>query len=174
MHLPYAYLPVLIDGEVVGGAPAHVCAQVASALRFLKVNGSADPETNSGGGSGGSGGAKKGKAAKGKKSGSDSSSSDGSDKGSSSSSSSESDGSESGSENEAALASEPPQIGDGMEVDASVEVAWVPPPPDGQIGAYPGLYLFTRSARIVRPVLNLQARKTELIGPLEQVWGHTY
>jgi hypothetical protein len=167
VHLPYTYLPVLIDGEVVGGAPSEVCAKVAAALRFLKVNGS---PTSSGlsGGAAVQAGPKAQKGQNGSASSSSSSNSDGSDKGSSSSSS-ESDGSESGSEDEAAAAAEQPPASDGMEVDASVEVAWVVPPPQGQIGAYPGLYLFTRSARLLRPVLNLQARKMELVGPLEQV-----
>lgn len=185
LHLPFNYLPVLIDGEVIGGAPAEVCAQVATAIRYLKVNGApgaagsgSNGSDNNDGKGKGKGKAtvvgKKGKKNTKKKSSSDNSSSDNGSS-NSSSSSSESDGSDDDDEDEdaSAVASSPPPQGlvitDGMEVDASVEVALVPPPPEGQIGAYPGLYLFTRSARIVRPVLNLQALKTELIGPLEQV-----
>lgn len=34
--------------------------------------------------------------------------------------------------------------------------------------AYPGLFLHTQAARMVRPVLNLTTQKTEYIGPMEQ------
>ena len=34
--------------------------------------------------------------------------------------------------------------------------------------AYPGLFLHTQAARMVRPVLNLSTQKTEYIGPMEQ------
>lgn len=37
-------------------------------------------------------------------------------------------------------------------------------------GPYPGLYLFTGAARMLRPVLQLKTGKRELIGPLEQVF----
>lgn len=35
---------------------------------------------------------------------------------------------------------------------------------------YPGLYLFTNPARMMRRVMNLAAKKTELIGTFEQVY----
>lgn len=35
-------------------------------------------------------------------------------------------------------------------------------------GPYPGLFLFTGCARLVRPVLNRSSGKTEMIGPMEQ------
>jgi DNA-directed RNA polymerase I subunit RPA2 len=35
---------------------------------------------------------------------------------------------------------------------------------------YPGLYLFATLARMVRPVVNLQLDKTEMIGSFEQVY----
>ena len=35
---------------------------------------------------------------------------------------------------------------------------------------YPGLYLFSSLARMVRPVLNLQLQHTEMIGTFEQVY----
>jgi DNA-directed RNA polymerase I subunit RPA2 len=35
-------------------------------------------------------------------------------------------------------------------------------------GPYPGLFLFTGAARLVRPVLNRNTGKTEMIGPMEQ------
>ena len=38
---------------------------------------------------------------------------------------------------------------------------------------YPGLFLFTSPARMVRPVYNLAAARRELIGSFEQVGGHT-
>jgi DNA-directed RNA polymerase I subunit RPA2 len=36
-------------------------------------------------------------------------------------------------------------------------------------GQYPGLYIFTNPARMMRPVINLAVNKVELIGTLEQV-----
>lgn len=37
---------------------------------------------------------------------------------------------------------------------------------------YPGLFLFTGPARMMRPVLNLIANKIELVGTFEQVYLH--
>ena len=36
-------------------------------------------------------------------------------------------------------------------------------------GQYPGLFLFTEPARMIRPVTNLRVNKTEYIGTFEQV-----
>ena len=44
----------------------------------------------------------------------------------------------------------------------------VPPQKNGQ---YPGLFLFSTAARMMRPVLNLSTRIEELIGTFEQVGG---
>jgi DNA-directed RNA polymerase I subunit RPA2 len=53
-----------------------------------------------------------------------------------------------------------------LVVPASTEVALIMP---GNPGApYPGLYLFTCPARMVRPVLQRATGRTELVGPLEQ------
>lgn len=35
---------------------------------------------------------------------------------------------------------------------------------------YPGLYLFTNAARMMRPVMNLAAQQIELLGTFEQVY----
>uniref|UniRef100_A0A7S2V994 DNA-directed RNA polymerase subunit beta n=1 Tax=Entomoneis paludosa TaxID=265537 RepID=A0A7S2V994_9STRA len=51
-------------------------------------------------------------------------------------------------------------------VPATMEVAFIPPGNKGS--PFPGLYLFTLSARMVRPVLQRATGKTEYIGPLEQ------
>jgi len=51
-------------------------------------------------------------------------------------------------------------------VPATMEVANIPPGNKGS--PYPGLYLFTSCARMVRPVLQRMSGKTEYIGPLEQ------
>ena len=51
-------------------------------------------------------------------------------------------------------------------IPPTTEVAFVPPGNKGS--PYPGLYLFTGSARLVRPVLQRATGKTEYIGPLEQ------
>ena len=51
-------------------------------------------------------------------------------------------------------------------VPPTTEVAFIPP---GNRGSpYPGLYLFTGAARLIRPVLQRSSGKTEYIGPLEQ------
>ena len=36
-------------------------------------------------------------------------------------------------------------------------------------GQYPGLFLFTEPARMIRPVTNLRVNKTEYVGSFEQV-----
>lgn len=35
---------------------------------------------------------------------------------------------------------------------------------------YPGLFLFTNAARMMRPVINLATQKIELIGTFEQIY----
>ena len=35
---------------------------------------------------------------------------------------------------------------------------------------YPGLFLFTNAARMMRPVINLAMQKIELIGTFEQIY----
>jgi DNA-directed RNA polymerase I subunit RPA2 len=121
VNLPYQYLPVLIDGVVVGGAPHQVCARVAEELRLLKGKKS----------SGGGGGSK--------------------------------------------MVDEKEEDGeDDFLVEPTTEIAWVPPAEKGTVGAYPGLYLFTKAARMIRPVVNLKNKKIEMIGPLEQVYLEVY
>ena len=51
-------------------------------------------------------------------------------------------------------------------VPPTLEVAFIPPATRG--GPYPGLYLFTIAARVVRPVLQRATGRTEFIGPMEQ------
>jgi DNA-directed RNA polymerase I subunit RPA2 len=53
-------------------------------------------------------------------------------------------------------------------LDPTMEIAYIPYNPLG--GAYPGLYIFTEPGRMIRPVLHLGTRKTEWIGPMEQVF----
>ena len=56
----------------------------------------------------------------------------------------------------------------GLEnVPAILEIGYVPPIKDGQ---FPGLYLFTTPARMMRPVRNLATNTTEMIGSFEQVY----
>lgn len=53
-------------------------------------------------------------------------------------------------------------------VPPSLEVAYIP---TGNPGSpYPGLFLFTGAARLVRPVLQRASGQTELIGPMEQAF----
>ena len=51
-------------------------------------------------------------------------------------------------------------------VPPMLEVAFIPPGMKG--GPYPGLFLFTIAARVVRPVLQRATGRTEHIGPMEQ------
>lgn len=39
-------------------------------------------------------------------------------------------------------------------------------------GPFPGLYLFTQGARMVRPVRQIASKKTEMVGTLEQSIMH--
>jgi DNA-directed RNA polymerase I subunit RPA2 len=57
---------------------------------------------------------------------------------------------------------EPPQVPE------TLEVALIPVGDRGS--PYPGLYLFTGAARLVRPVLQRSSGKTEMIGPMEQAF----
>lgn len=58
------------------------------------------------------------------------------------------------------------KVADQTIVPRTMEVALVPP--GNRSSPYPGLYLFTGAARMVRPVLHRATGKTEMIGPLEQ------
>lgn len=84
-------LPICLDGKILGGANAKLCASIASSLRMMKVE---------------------------------------------------------------------------EQVPPSMEVALIPPGNPGS--PFPGLFLFTREARLVRPVLQRASSKVEWIGPLEQ------
>ncbi|PSN31851.1 DNA-directed RNA polymerase I subunit RPA2 [Blattella germanica] len=56
----------------------------------------------------------------------------------------------------------------GLKVPKTLEIALVPLL--RKCGQYPGLFLFTGPARMMRPVINLAAGKIELIGTFEQVY----
>lgn len=59
-----------------------------------------------------------------------------------------------------------------MKLDPTTEIAYFPmaAPDSPGGGAYPGIYIFTQPARMIRPVLHLGSRKIEWIGPMEQVF----
>eukprot|EP00339_Tiarina_fusa_P025334 CAMPEP_0117005466 /NCGR_PEP_ID=MMETSP0472-20121206/6073_1 /TAXON_ID=693140 ORGANISM="Tiarina fusus, Strain LIS" /NCGR_SAMPLE_ID=MMETSP0472 /ASSEMBLY_ACC=CAM_ASM_000603 /LENGTH=1224 /DNA_ID=CAMNT_0004706717 /DNA_START=147 /DNA_END=3821 /DNA_ORIENTATION=- len=60
------------------------------------------------------------------------------------------------------------KVADPPPIPHSLEVAYLP---QGSAGSpYPGLYLFTGAARMVRPVLQRATGKTEYIGPMEQAF----
>lgn len=59
--------------------------------------------------------------------------------------------------------------GPELLVPAHMEVAHIP---FEKGGAYPGVFLFSAVSRMVRPVLQLPCRSTELIGTLEQINMH--
>lgn len=56
---------------------------------------------------------------------------------------------------------------EGKRVPQMMEIAYVPPKIHGQ---YPGFFLFVGPARMMRPVINLQANREEYIGTFEQIY----
>lgn len=56
-------------------------------------------------------------------------------------------------------------------LDPTMELAYLPPV-QGQDsgGVYPGLYIFTQPGRLIRPVVHLDSRRVEWVGPMEQVF----
>lgn len=56
----------------------------------------------------------------------------------------------------------------GQEVPSTLEIALVPK--KNVPAQYPGLFLFTNAARMMRPVINLATQKIELIGTFEQIY----
>ena len=54
-----------------------------------------------------------------------------------------------------------------LRVPKLTEICLIPPKNRGQ---FPGLFIFTRAARMMRPVWNLAANSVEYIGTLEQVY----
>ena len=54
-----------------------------------------------------------------------------------------------------------------LRVPKLTEICLIPPKSRGQ---FPGLFIFTRAARMMRPVWNLAANSVEYIGSLEQVY----
>jgi DNA-directed RNA polymerase I subunit RPA2 len=52
----------------------------------------------------------------------------------------------------------------------SMEVAYLPRMPDSRTAPFPGLYLGTEPARLVRPVVQVSTGLVELIGPLQQTF----
>ncbi|XP_070550165.1 DNA-directed RNA polymerase I subunit RPA2-like [Ptychodera flava] len=55
-----------------------------------------------------------------------------------------------------------------QRVPSAMEIILVPM--TGKASQYPGIYLFTTPARLMRPVLNLVTNTTEMIGTFEQVY----
>ena len=51
-----------------------------------------------------------------------------------------------------------------------MEIVLIPKEVHGQYTLYPGLFLFSTPARMVRPVMNLISKTTEYVGTLEQVY----
>ena len=49
------------------------------------------------------------------------------------------------------------------------EIAFIPAPHGLVAGQFPGIFIFTGAARMMRPVFNIAAKDIEYIGTLEQV-----
>ena len=58
---------------------------------------------------------------------------------------------------------------DGRKLDLTTEIAYLHPSKTGK-GVYPGIFIFTQPSRMIRPVLNLETRRVEWLGPMEQVF----
>lgn len=56
---------------------------------------------------------------------------------------------------------------EGNKIPKYTEIVLVPKSPKGQ---FPGIYLYTSLARMMRPVINLRANKVEYIGTMEQLY----
>lgn len=55
-------------------------------------------------------------------------------------------------------------------VSAQMEIVLVPKDPHGSYTLYPGLFLFTTPARMIRPITNLITKSIEFVGTFEQVY----
>jgi DNA-directed RNA polymerase I subunit RPA2 len=55
-------------------------------------------------------------------------------------------------------------------VSEYIEIVLIPKETHGRYTLYPGLFLFSTPARMIRPVLNLISNTTEYIGTFEQVY----
>ena len=55
-------------------------------------------------------------------------------------------------------------------VSEYTEIVFIPKETHGSYTLYPGLFLFTTPARIIRPVMNLITKTIEYIGTFEQVY----
>ena len=134
--VPHSNLPVVLDGRVLGSAPAEVAVAIANTLRALKTHSS--PEY--------------------------------------------SDQTQRIITRHMAAVATSTDCEDGLSeepsegwVPASLEVAYLPPPPTAGesqarlCGPFPGLFLASATARIIRPVRQVKTGKLEIIGPLEQV-----
>jgi DNA-directed RNA polymerase I subunit RPA2 len=58
------------------------------------------------------------------------------------------------------------KVEENPKIPPTLEVAYIPP--GISAGPYPGLFLATGAARLIRPVLNVASGKIEQIGPMEQ------
>ena len=54
-------------------------------------------------------------------------------------------------------------------VPEMTEIAFIPAAQGKVAGQFPGIFIFTGAARMMRPVFNIAARAIEYIGTLEQV-----
>jgi len=57
-----------------------------------------------------------------------------------------------------------------IQIPKTTEIVWIQKKDKNVLGQFPGLFLFTGNARMMRPVLNLHLEQIELIGTFEQVY----
>ncbi|XP_050434808.1 DNA-directed RNA polymerase I subunit RPA2 [Adelges cooleyi] len=58
----------------------------------------------------------------------------------------------------------------GKQIPNTTEIVWLQKSGKNLLGQFPGLFLFTGNARMMRPVYNLELEQVELIGTFEQVY----
>ncbi|XP_060854584.1 DNA-directed RNA polymerase I subunit RPA2 [Rhopalosiphum padi] len=58
----------------------------------------------------------------------------------------------------------------GKQIPETTEIVWLQKKGENILGQFPGLFLFTGNARMMRPVFNLDLEQIELIGTFEQVY----
>lgn len=57
-----------------------------------------------------------------------------------------------------------------IQIPETTEIVWLQRKDENILGQFPGLFLFTGNARMMRPVINLDLAQIELIGTFEQVY----
>jgi DNA-directed RNA polymerase I subunit RPA2 len=55
-------------------------------------------------------------------------------------------------------------------LEPTTEISFIPKIDLNGLGPYPGIFIFTQPGRMIRPVMNIETKELEWIGPMEQVF----